>query len=67
MFFFQNNLKTRSLKLLRKGEIAIRIVANDSNFVDGQGNLERTWRVREKSGNMKINGYCGLQKLYLFC
>ena len=25
--------------------------------MDGQGNLERTWNVREKSGNMKINGY----------
>ena len=24
------------------------------NFVDGQGNLERTWKVREKSGNLKI-------------
>ena len=30
------------------------------NFVDGQGNLERTWKVREKSGNLKING-CGRQ------
>ena len=30
------------------------------NFVDGQGNLERTWKVREKSGNWKING-CGRQ------
>ena len=26
-------------------------------FVDGQGNLERTWKVWEKSGNLKINGY----------
>ena len=25
--------------------------------MDGQGNLERTWKVGEKSGNMKINGY----------
>ena len=25
--------------------------------MDGQGNLERTLNVREKSGNMKINGY----------
>ena len=23
----------------------------------GQGNLERTWKVREKSENSKINGY----------
>ena len=27
------------------------------NFVDGQGNLERIWKVRENSGNLKINGY----------
>ena len=25
--------------------------------MDGQGNLERTWKVREKSGNLKINCY----------
>ena len=25
--------------------------------MDGQGNLERTWKVREKSWNLKINGY----------
>ena len=25
--------------------------------MDGQGHLERTWKVREKSGNWKINGY----------
>ena len=29
--------------------------------MDGQGNLERTWKVREKSGNLKVNGY-GRQK-----
>ena len=23
--------------------------------MDGQGNLERTWKVREKSKNLKIN------------
>ena len=27
------------------------------NLVDGQGNRERTWKVREKSENLKINGY----------
>ena len=27
------------------------------NFVDGQGNLEWIWKVGEKSGNLKINGY----------
>ena len=25
--------------------------------MDGQGNLERTCKVREKSGNLKIIGY----------
>ena len=28
--------------------------------MDGQGNLERPWKVGEKSGNLKING-CGKQ------
>ena len=28
--------------------------------MDGQGNLKRTWKLREKSGNLKING-CGRQ------
>ena len=30
---------------------------NSWNFVDGQGHLERTWKVREMSGNLKINGH----------
>ena len=34
--------------------------------MDGQENLEQTWKVREKSGNLKINVYCILQKLYLY-
>ena len=39
------------------------------NFVDGQGNLERTWKIRpgkvkEKSGNLKINNYGSHQKIY---
>ena len=25
--------------------------------MDGQGNLKKTWKVREKSGNLKLNGY----------
>ena len=25
--------------------------------MDGQGNLEKTWNVSEKSGNLEINGY----------
>ena len=31
--------------------------SRSGNFVVGQGNLEKTWKVREKSGNLKINGY----------
>ena len=31
--------------------------------MDGQGNLERTWKVREKSGNLKIDSYGSLQKI----
>ena len=27
------------------------------NFVSGQGNLERTWKVREKLRNLKLNDY----------
>ena len=34
--------------------------------MDGQGNFKRTWKVRKKSGNMKINGYGSLQKGYTF-
>ena len=35
--------------------------------MDGQGNLERTWKVREKSGNLKIIG-CGRHSSEnLFC
>ena len=25
--------------------------------MDGQRHLERTWKIRDKSGNLKINGY----------
>ena len=35
--------------------------------MDGQGNLERTWKVREKSGNLKINSYGRQSSEYLFC
>ena len=34
--------------------------------MDGQGNLERTWRVRKKSGNLKINGNGGRTSENLF-
>ena len=37
--------------------------------MDGQGNLKRTWKVREKSGNLEINGYDRQtsEKLYILC
>ena len=35
--------------------------------MDGQGNLERTLKIKEKSGNLNINGYGSLQKNYIFC
>ena len=34
--------------------------------MDGQENLERTWKVREKSGNLKIDSYGSLQEI-IYC
>ena len=34
--------------------------------MDGQGNLERTLKVWEKSGNLKTNGYGGQSSENLF-
>ena len=36
--------------------------------MDGEGNLERTWKVSEKSGNLKINGYSRQSsEIYFIC
>ena len=35
----------------------MKFFSRSGNFVYGQGNLERTWKVWEKSGIVKINGY----------
>ena len=37
--------------------------------MDGQGNFERTWKVREKSGNLKRNDYGRqtLDNINVFC
>ena len=48
--------------LPRSGKISgnrnfFQVWEKSGNFMDGQGNLERTWKVREKSGNLKINSY----------
>ena len=40
-----------------ENEFFFQVREKSENFVDRQGNLERTWTVREKSGNLKINGY----------
>ena len=45
-----------------ENEIFFQVREKSGNFVDGQGNLERTWKVREKSGNLKIDSYGSLQK-----
>ena len=33
--------------------------------MDRQGNLERTWKVREKSGNLKIDSMAVCRKLFI--
>ena len=38
-----------------------------TEFVDRQGNLERTCKVKENSGNLKINGYGRQSSENLFC
>ena len=40
-----------------ENEFFLQVREKSGNSVDGKGNLERTWRIREKSGNLKINGY----------
>ena len=41
---------------LQENEFFFQVREKSGNFVDGQGNLERSWKVREKSVNLKING-----------
>ena len=43
--------------MVREKYLENKIFSRSGNFVDGQGNLERTWKVIEKSGNSKRNGY----------
>ena len=42
--------------IISKNEKIFHVREKSGNFVDGQGNLERIWKVREKSVNLKING-----------
>ena len=48
---------TFRVAMVREKYLENDIFSRSGNFVDGQGNLERIWKVREKSGNLKINGY----------
>ena len=41
---------------LRENEFFFQVREKSGNFVDAKGNLERSWKVREKSVNLKING-----------
>ena len=43
--------------MIREKYLENEIFSRSGNFVDGQGNLGRTRKIREKSGNLKINGY----------
>ena len=40
-----------------ESEFFFQVREKSGHFVDGQGNLEGTWKVREKSGNLKIHSY----------
>ena len=50
--------------MVRENYLENEIFSRSGNFMDGRGNLERTWKVREKSRNLKIGS---LQKICLFC
>ena len=52
----KNRVATVRAKYL-ENEIFFQVREKPGNFVDGQGNLGRTWKIRKKSGNLKINGY----------
>ena len=63
----ENNLPYNRVATVREKYLGNETFSRSGNFVDGQGNLERPWKVREKSGNLKING-CGKQTSEnLFC
>ena len=54
----ENNI-TRRVATVRENIwkiIFFQVREKSGNFMDGQGNLEKTWKVREKTGNLKING-----------
>ena len=52
--------------MVREKYVENEIFCRSGNFVDGQGNLERTWKVREKSGNLKINSYSRQSSVFIY-
>ena len=63
----RENLPTRIAMVREKyleNEFFFQVREKSGNFVDGQGNLERTWKVREFE-NKWLAG--SLQKIYFFC
>ena len=58
--FLHSTLLSRVATVREKymeNEFFFQVREKSGSFVDGQGNLERTWKVSEKSGTSKINGY----------
>ena len=51
-------------KYLEKGNF-FQVREKSGNFVNGQGNLERTLKVREKSGNLKWLCQVDLENLFI--
>ena len=70
--FFPSKIKIYLVRFLnRVATVGEKYLENEifswsGNFVDGQGNLERTLKVREKSGNLKkkMAMVGSLQKIY---
>ena len=61
-------LRNSSVAMVREkcleNEFFFQVREKSGNFVDGQADLERTWKVREKSGNLKVNSYENLFILF---
>ena len=56
----------QSGKIIWKMNFFFQVREKLENFVDDQGNLERTWKVREKSGYLKIKTMAGFRKFIHF-
>ena len=53
--------------MVREKYLENKIFSLSGKCVDGQGNLERTLKVREKSGNLKKKAMCKQSSEHLFC